>query len=232
MMDIDFVYFDLDDTLLDHRRAQDRALADLHGLIPSLSALPLEEVRATYARVNGRVWREYAAGNRDKEGTRSGRFELLFEALGLAEDPMAAADEYLTAYGRHWTLKEGALEALRHIGSILPTGVLTNGFAEAQRAKLARFPEMTSVFASIVISEEEGVLKPHPKLFQVAAERAGAEPARIAYVGDSLTSDVEGGLRAGWQVIWFTEGDPSDAPSVPRFSRWADLPGILGLSPA
>lgn len=224
---IKFVYFDLDDTLLDHRAAQDKALGDLHQQLATLRDFPLAKVLSSYRLVNGRVWREYSAGTRNKEGTRSGRFELLFEALGVEDDAMRAADAYLEAYADHWRLIDGALPAFQRIAERYPTGVLTNGFAEAQHAKLARFPELTRRFSSIVVSEEEGILKPHPQLFRIAAERAGAQADEILYVGDSLHSDVVGGMNAGWRVIWYTDGAPAAGePDVERFADWQDFPGL------
>lgn len=230
MTGVRFVYFDLDDTILDHRAAQELALRDLHQDLSALSAVPISKVQASYRVVNGLVWREYAAGTRTKEGTRSGRFELLFESLEIDEDASRAADRYLEAYADHWTLVDGAMDAFQRITRHFPTGLLTNGFAEAQRAKLKRFPELTSALSSIVISEEEGVLKPHPKLFRIATQRAGVDPGEILYVGDSLHSDVVGGLNAGWQIAWYTDAPAvAGEPDVPRFSDWDDLPGLLGL---
>ena len=230
MTEIRFVYFDLDDTILDHRAAQELALRDLHDHMPALSAVPLSKVQSAYRVVNGLVWREYSAGTRDKEGTRSGRFELLFESLDIEADALNAADLYLEAYADHWVLVEGAMNAFQRITSRFPTGLLTNGFAEAQRAKLKRFPALTSAFSAIVISEEEGVLKPHPKLFRIATQRAGVEPGEILYVGDSLHSDVVGGVNAGWQIAWYTDAPAvAGEPNVPRFSDWNELPALLGL---
>ncbi len=230
MNGVRFVYFDLDDTILDHRAAQELALRDLHGQLPALSAVPISKVRSTYLVVNGLVWREYAAETRSKEGTRSGRFELLFEALEIEADAFRAADLYLEAYADHWVLVEGAMSAFRRITGQFPTGLLTNGFAEAQRAKLARFPELAAAFSAIVISEEEGVLKPHPQLFRIATQRAGVDPGEILYVGDSLHSDVVGGLNAGWQIAWYTDAPAvAGEPDVPRFSDWSELPGLLGI---
>ncbi|MBO6575251.1 MAG: HAD-IA family hydrolase [Rhodothermales bacterium] len=231
VLDLDavrFVYFDLDDTLLDHRAAQDAALADLRDDLRALGAFSLAHVRSSYAAVNRVVWQEYAAGTRDKEGTRSGRFALLFENLGLEEDPVLAADRYLEAYADHWVLLDGASEAVSLIAGKWPVGVLTNGFAEAQRAKLARFPDLTAQFESVVISEEEGVLKPHPKLFRIASQKAGTDPGAILYVGDSISSDVEGGLNAGWQVVWFTAAD-AQGPDVPRLCDWTAVHALFGV---
>ncbi len=228
MARIQFVYFDLDDTLLDHRRAQNLALEDLYDSVRELRGHTIEEVKATYQEVNSRVWREYSEGTRDKEGTRTGRFRLLFEALRLEADANEAANLYVSAYEDHWEFIPGAWEAYKKIAAGVRTGVLTNGFAETQHKKLRRFPELSASFSSIVISEEEGVLKPALALFEAAAERAGVPAEAIAYVGDSLGSDILGGLSAGWQVYWFTEECQNAPANVPCFQDWATLPALLG----
>jgi pyrimidine 5'-nucleotidase len=226
---IRFVYFDLDDTLLDHQEAQSRALEDLHASMLALRGYDLDGVRTAYQTVNGRVWREYAEGTRDKEGTRTGRFQLLFEALGIAGDARQAADLYLAAYATHWSLVDGAWAAYTKIAARFPTGLLTNGFAETQRDKLRRFPLLAESLDALVISEEEGVLKPNIALFRTATERAGVPADSIVYVGDSLRSDILGGLAADWQVVWYTRDGASAPPGVSCFSDWARLPSLLGI---
>jgi pyrimidine 5'-nucleotidase len=224
-----FVYFDLDDTLLDHQKAQNGALEDLHTLMPAFRGSDLARVRTAYQRVNGRVWREYAAGTRDKEGTRTGRFQLLFEALAIAGDAQQAAELYLNAYATHWTIVDGAWSAYSKIAAHFPTGLLTNGFAETQRDKLRRFPRLAESLDALVISEEEGVLKPHVSLFRIATERAGVPAENIVYVGDSLRSDILGGIAADWQVVWYTQDDSQAPDGVPCFADWAQLPNLLGI---
>lgn len=229
MTGVRFVYFDLDDTLLDHRRAESLALADLHRQDQVLRDFDIEQVRSAYRVVNSRVWREYSAGKRDKEGTRSGRFELLFESLGVRGNALTAADDYLSAYAHHWSLVEGSLDAYRRVSRRYPVGLLTNGFAEAQRAKLRRFPELAECTETVLISEEVGVMKPQTELFRIAENLAGASADSIVYVGDSLHSDIEGGLAAGWRVLWYNVSGESGPSGVPSFSHWSALPDLLGL---
>jgi len=47
-------------------------------------------------------------------------------------------------------------------------------------------------------------MKPHPKIFDHSTELAGVNRDEILYVGDSFTSDVTGGAKAGWKVAWYT----------------------------
>jgi len=224
MSDIRFIYFDLDDTLLDHRRAERRALADLHAAFPeTFSGQTIETVQDTYHRHNLTVWRRYGQGDLTKEEAKLLRFEKLIEALSLdGLTPRLMSDTYLDCYTRHWAFVDGAQAAFHTLADRFPVGVLTNGFSEIQHAKLSRFPEIRDRLASLVISEEAGYMKPHPALFAHAAEAAATPPSAILYIGDSYHSDVQGALGAGWQIAWYTS-DGQEHAEVFRFQDWAVL---------
>ena len=65
----------------------------------------------------------------------------------------------------------------------------------------------------IVISEEVGVMKPHPKIFDHSTELVGVPRNNILYVGDSITSDVNGGMKAGWKVAWY-KSNPTELEAI------------------
>lgn len=222
--DVDFVFFDLDDTLLDHRHAEALALADLREESDALRQIEPGIVSGTYRRVNEAVWEEYGAGRLGKVDAKRLRFERLFDVLGLAPpDGVAVGDRYLALYSRHWQLRPGAGNAYSTVAGRRPVGILTNGFVEIQRAKLDRFPELGRHSSATIISEEVGLMKPDPRLFEWASSRVGVRADRILYVGDSLRSDVEGGLSAGWNVAWI-DGATDRAPEGAFcFSRWEEL---------
>lgn len=224
-----FVYFDLDDTLLDHRAAERAALEDCHTRFGEhFNGHDLAEVQATYHAGNVPLWRRYAAGEIDRDDVQRLRFEALVEALGLALDPAELGDAYLGCYAERWQWGDGAESAFHVVADRYPVGLLTNGFADIQHAKLDRFPVLRERARSVVISEEIGVMKPHPQIFAHATERAGVEPGAILYVGDSLHSDVEGGYAAGWQVAWFG-GDERANGRAFVFDDWSDLASALGI---
>ena len=218
-----FVYFDLDDTLLDHRAAERAALADCHARYADhFNGHDLEEVQATYHARNVPLWRRYAAGEINREDVQRLRFEALVEAFELALGPAELGEAYLGCYAERWQWIDGAEAAFHAVADRFPVGLLTNGFADVQHAKLDQFPVLRERSRAVVVSEEVGVMKPHGGIFAHAAERAGAAPGGILYVGDSRTSDVEGGRAAGWRVAWFRGDANAEAvdEGVLVFDEW------------
>lgn len=228
---IDFVYFDLDDTLLDHAHAEHQALVDLHAESDSpLGAHTFDDVHRAYRAINPVIWKQYSAGELTKIQAKVGRFTRLLDALEVdwPGGDEWLADAYLDRYSFHWQAIDGAFEAYDRIAASMRVGLMTNGFSEIQRAKLAQFPGLAEVADAIIISEEVGVLKPDPRLFEAAASEVDVRPERILYVGDSLHSDVGGGIGAGWKVAWYSETDHEHA-DVMSFTDWNRLTGFLGL---
>ncbi len=231
------VVFDLDDTLLDHRAAERAALADVHRQFAEhLGHHALAHVQETYHRHNVPLWRDFGAGTitaADLKRLRSERLLTSLEAHAL--DPLTFSDAYLDRYAAHWRWAEGALDAYRAVASAYPVGILTNGFSEQQRGKLAALPELAERAAFVVISEEVGVMKPDPRLFDHVLRHASEtletslSPADVLYVGDSYHSDVLGGTGAGWPVAWI-RGDAERLPEgAVAIDGWPDLLALLGI---
>lgn len=210
MDDVAFVYFDLDDTLLDHSHAERKALADVRNRYLALfGTLSVDELQETYHAINGPLWRRYADGEIDKEAVQQQRFGQLLEAVDAPHaDPTLVGRYYMQRYAEHWTFIEGAQDAFEAVAERWPVGVITNGFAEVQEKKLEQFPVLRERSDAIVLCEEVGVLKPDPRAFDHATEEAGVEAEAVLYVGDSYRSDVEGAQNAGWRVAWFVRDDP------------------------
>jgi len=224
-MPISFIYFDLDDTILDHRRAEKLALKDVYEeYADSIGTGDFHVMHDAYREINGAVWRAYSDGDLDKEGAKYTRFKRLLDRFNSDStvDPDTLSDCYLRHYSKYWTSISGAEEAIQELHRNFQLGILTNGFSEIQHRKLDQFPTVKNACSTVVVSDEIGSMKPNPEIFTHATALANCERSQILYVGDSLRSDVHGGLAAGWQVAWFTN-EPSDEPNVFRFHRWPDL---------
>ncbi|MBL7979679.1 MAG: HAD family hydrolase [Bacteroidetes Order II. Incertae sedis bacterium] len=221
---IRFIYFDLDDTLLDHHHAQEQALAACFTAF-DWGMATLTELQAVYHHINVRLWADYAQGRVSKMELNSQRFSETIATLEASVTEEDFRHLYLNHYSKCWRYIAGADHAFRTLANRFPVGILTNGFVEIQSEKLARFPELRAYSKEVVISEEVGVLKPHPTLFRWAAEKTGVTPAEILCVGDSLASDVMGSLRAGWQAAWFRPS--ATTAEIPigafAFARWEEL---------
>ena len=223
-----FVYFDLDDTLLDHSHAERMALADVRDrYLEVFGALSVDELQAQYHAINAPLWRRYAEGEIDKQTLKDRRFAALLAEVGAPHaNPALVRRYYMRRYGHHWRFVSGAQAAYEAVAEQGPVGVMTNGFAEVQAQKLDTFPVLEERAETVVVCEEVGALKPDPAVFAHATEQAGVEPDEVLYVGDSYRSDVEGARRAGWRVAWFAP-DGTDGRSVEdrgfAFADWDEL---------
>jgi putative hydrolase of the HAD superfamily len=204
-----FIYFDLDDTLLDHKKAEQKGLADVYQHFDVFTDISLKTLLNVYHLINKGLWEEYGRGKIDRFILQRQRFEETLSRLGIDTAlHEQIGNSYMDNYRNHWEWIDGAKEAYDAIRGKYPTGIITNGFAETQWMKIDQFG-FKETSSQIVISEEVGVMKPHPKIFDYSTQLVGVERSEILYVGDSLTSDIMGGKEAGWKVAWYTN-DPVD----------------------
>jgi len=111
-------------------------------------------------------------------------------------------DHFWLSYDRNCQLDDdtlGTLQTLRAHEKKL--GVITNGGTMRQRQKLECLG-LESFFDAVLISEAEGVSKPDPTIFKMAAERCGVNSRESAFVGDHPEVDVAGSGVAGFISIW------------------------------
>jgi putative hydrolase of the HAD superfamily len=71
------------------------------------------------------------------------------------------------------------------------TGIITHGWTEKQAEKLVRLGVIPYINKdAIFISDEIGISKPNPKLYETALNRLGLQAAEVMFVGDSPAHDV------------------------------------------
>lgn len=213
-----FVFFDLDDTLLDHKHAEQQALADTYFEFIELQQASLNDWVDTYHVINKGLWEKYNIGEIDRQTLQRQRFEHSLMELGVdATEYDAIGRRYMSFYSRHWKWIEGAEQAFELIRDKYEVGIITNGFSETQDKKFKKF-DLYDRARVTVISEDVGYMKPHPNVFIHAAQKAGYDSEDILYVGDSYSSDIKGGSNAGWKTAWYlrhndqpvNQKDPAD----------------------
>ncbi len=200
-----FIYFDLDDTLLNHRQAHRKTLLDVHDQFSVFDDIKIDQFLKTYNEINGKQWILYEKGKIGIDQLQHNRFTLTLRQLGLDDslgDEIGA--QYLKSQQIYWQWIEGAEAAFKATRNDCKVGILTNGFAELQKKKFKRL-DLYHLADELVISEEVGILKPHPDIFEYATELTGYQPEEILYIGDSYHDDVAGGCNFGWHVGWFTQ---------------------------
>lgn len=219
--------FDLDDTLLDFKKAEQVALSKTlkwAGITPDPRAVAL------YSQINSRQWELLEAGQLTRPQVKLRRFELFFQQEGISADPAQAAARYegLLGQGHYWI--PGAQELLEQMQGRYRLYLATNGTAHVQHSRMES-AHMEPYFQDIFISEELGADKPSLEYFHRCFARIPQfRPEETVMVGDRLTSDILGGNRAGIPTVWY---NPAQAP-IPEQPRPTgvvtaldQLPGLL-----
>jgi putative hydrolase of the HAD superfamily len=216
------VLFDVDDTLCDY------AAARRHRLRIALGAALGERAEIDLDAVIAESIAMHPHG--------SEHFGDLLAAYGVSDH--AAVAEARRWYGTNrflgLELFPDALAALtlaRDIAAGRAVGLITNGPAEVQRAKV----ELLGLEAHVdfvLISGEFGVAKPDPAIFAEALRLAGRAPHEAIYIGDSPEFDIAGARNAGIRSVWVNRaGDPWSWPEPPpdHIARsLSDLAALLG----
>ena len=194
------VLFDADGTLFDFHRAESYALEEAFREL-GLAFRP--EYRESYERINREVWRQFERGEISSVQLRTLRFERFLAEIGAAVDADEMSACYLSWLARAEFLLDGARELVESLSGKVKLAIVTNGLKDVQRGRFGRSP-IREHFDSIVISEEVGVQKPDPAIFEYALENLEHEDKRsVLMVGDSLTSDIQGGVNFGIDTCWF-----------------------------
>nr|WP_255536222.1 YjjG family noncanonical pyrimidine nucleotidase [Planococcus beigongshangi] len=196
----EIVIFDIDDTLFDFSLSEHAALHNtfMEYEMPTGFA----DMHDSYRAISKVLWNDLEQGKIALHELGVERFRRLFLEHGADKDPHSFSSSYLQYLGKETHLMEGAVEVL---GSLTDCQlvIMTNGFGEVQKARLANSP-IGNLFEEIIISEEAGYQKPHPAIFDYAFAKLGNPlKERSIIVGDSLTSDIQGGNNFGIDTVWF-----------------------------
>ena len=210
----DALLFDADGTILDFAQSEKNALEKLRETM----GCRLEEkaFRKAYHEVNNKIWLELEEGKISGKELKSERFTRFARVIGSATTPAKLSERYLTYLGEESHFLEGADSLIQKLSARYPMGVITNGLSVVQKARFDR-PEFREAFREMIISEEVGTAKPGIEIFRITAKRMKVSLSRrILIIGDSLTSDIAGGINAGISTCWYNPGGwENQSPWVP-----------------
>ena len=223
---ISTIFFDIDGTLLDFKAAEHAAFCKSmkqHGITDGESRYP------RYTVFNRGLWEALERGEITKDQLLDHRYEQFFAMEQLSVDPKAFEASYRANLNEVHVLMEGAVEILDYLHGKYPMYVVTNGIAETQHRRLAD-SGIDRYFDGIFISEEIGFSKPDPKFFEYTLSRAGnPSPENVIIIGDSLTSDMLGGINAGFRTCWFLGQNPDGVSKYPVDHDITDLAELRNI---
>ena len=219
--------FDLDDTILDFRTAE---RTSIRRTFEAFSIPADEAVLRRYSEINVGCWQRLERGTMTREEVLVGRFELLFRELGIAASARAVQDHYEALLESGHYFVPGAPELLEELYPRYELYLISNGNLRTQEGRL-KSAGISPFFKGIFISEVIGVNKPAKAFFDAcftAIPDFRREDALI--VGDSLSSDILGGINAGVRTCWFNpDGIPLSGSVRPDYEIHAlgELPALL-----
>ncbi len=232
----DAVLFDLDGTLVSERAGVERARACVAALVRENGHNVSD---AQYSQAAQNAIDEALAANHGSWPATFSRQEAIRRALVAVNVPTKLALPCEQVYKRerlaNLELLPNALEILDPLRQRGPLGLITNGNSDEQRDKIRRCA-LADYFDPVVISDDLGITKPHPAIFERALAAIGVTAQRAVYIGNSFANDVEGGAAVGLDTIWLDErgaGPPANARHSPTaiIGALRELRPLLDLPP-
>jgi len=203
---IKHIFFDLDHTIWDFDKNAQETLTELYDRY-ELKALGLQSCELfidRYTENNHMLWAEYHMGRITKETLRSERFSKTFIELGVHPEqvPHAFEDDYVRCSPMKTNLFEGSEKVLAYLQEKYTLHIISNGFKETTLIKMD-LSKLNPYFTNVIISEDAGVNKPDPAIFDYALQKAGASKEESIMIGDSIEADIRGAQDYGIKAIFF-----------------------------
>ena len=196
---VEFLLLDLDDTILDFHKAEHIALSKT---LRSLGLEPTEEVLSRYSVINKAHWERLEKKELTRPQVLLGRFETLFREYGIEVDPAKCASLYEENLSIGHYFLPGAEEAVKRLHQKYRLFLCSNGTASVQHGRMTSaglYPYFEKVFVSQAIGHNKPSMEYFDRCF---AQIPGFDKTQAIMVGDSLSSDIQGGINAGVRTCW------------------------------
>ncbi len=192
--------FDADETLFDFKKSEKTALEftmkDFNMIYDESYHLEL------YKKLNQVLWDNLEKGLIGQDEIKVRRFIDFKEALQATFDPTDFATRFMKHLGDGSYLLHGAEDLIKSLAQHYNLVILTNGLTNVQKNRLGK-STISKYFDHLFISEEIGVAKPNAKIFDYVFETIkDSEHNHYLMIGDSLSSDIQGGINADIDTCW------------------------------
>jgi 2-haloacid dehalogenase len=220
---IKFLFLDLDDTILDFGAAEHAAIIET---LRAVGVEPSEKNLKRYGEINRSCWQSMERGELQRDEVLTRRFEIFFSELGIGASPKDTQNFYAHRLSLEHPFMEGAPELLEQLFGKYKMYIASNGIAIVQDRRISD-TGISKYFDGIFISERIGYNKPAREFFDACfGAIRGFDPSLAMIVGDSLTSDILGGINAGIATCWI---NPKHLPGREDIRPDYELEGLHQL---
>lgn len=200
-MKYEVILFDADETLYDFKKSEREAFKNtmLKFNIEYDESYHLK----IYQEINSALWKEFEQGLITQESLKIERFKRLSDKLEVVFDETNFATLYMQHLADASFLYDNSIELIETLNKSYRLGIITNGLTLVQDKRI-RKSTIAKFFETIVISEEILISKPNPKIFEHTLKTIDfSDKEKVLIVGDSLSSDIQGGINFGIDTCWY-----------------------------
>ena len=213
------LFFDLDDTLWAFSlNARDTFEEMYHKYDYGRFFRSFLHFYTLYQHRNTELWEEYGRGQVSKEELNRQRFLYPLEAVGAGDAALAEAfsDDFFSVIPTKSRLMPHAYEVLEYLAGKYNLYILSNGFRELQSRKM-RSAGVDGYFRKVILSEDLGVLKPWPEIFNFALSATQSELRESLMIGDSWEADITGAHGVGMHQVFYNVTERTAFPFLPTY---------------
>lgn len=207
----ELVFLDADETLFDFRKTEKNALSQSFGQF----GLELtEDIILDYDEINKKLWSNLEKGEIHQEKLKSERFRLLFQKIKVPMDPELFGRAYIEWLSRGSFLLENAEGICEYLSKKYTLVMITNGIKNVQMPRINNSP-IKKYITSVIISEEAKSSKPGKEIFDYACNAVDFHrKEKMIIIGDSLSSDIQGGINYGIDTCWVNLASATNETNV------------------
>ncbi|SPY32656.1 pyrimidine 5'-nucleotidase [Pasteurella canis] len=223
-MKYQWLFFDADETLFSFD-----AFAGLQKLFSDYGVDFKQTDFEEFQRINKPLWVQYQNAEITAEQLQVTRFSSW--AARLNKKPVELNDHYLIAMADICKPLEHVVETLAVLKEHANLGIITNGFTTLQRLRLEK-TGLADWFEFITISEEVGIAKPDPRIFEHSLNLANVtDRSQVLMIGDNLESDILGGHNAQLDTCWlhYTRENTTNITPTYSIGRFDELLKIVSV---
>lgn len=227
-MNYEVIIFDADETLFDFKKSEREAFKN--AMLEIIVDYDENYHLKIYKDINTAIWKEFEEGLITQEKLKVERFERLFTKLNLEFDASEFAKSYMKHLANGSFLLDDSIELVETLHNNYTLSIVTNGLTSVQEKRI-RKSVIANYFKDIVISEEIGVSKPNPKIFEYALKNIShVDKSKVLMIGDSLTSDIQGGINFEIDTCWYNPNKHVNETGIKptyEINDLKDLPDLL-----
>lgn len=227
-MKYEVLFFDADDTLFDFKKSENFALDKLMSSIDT--DLEKSYCIEIYKEINNNIWKEFEQNLISSDELKIERFKRFADKINLSQDPKILSNMYVNFLAEASFIYKETEELLSYLYKKYKIVIITNGLTSVQNKRIKE-SIIKDYFDAVIISDEIKIAKPDPKIFDYALNVINhTNKESVLMIGDSLSSDVKGGINAGIDTCWFNPNNKKNNSSlIPKYeiSTLLELKNIL-----